>query len=98
MDKELLDLLVNLKIEAKSYTTIVDTILDNCELGYGEDDLRIDSERSILAVVKALAPDEYNNRLNELKEEKKRIRAENERKAKEERIRAELEKKVKEEA
>ena len=98
MDKELLDLLVNLKIDAKSYTTIVDTILDNCALAYDGDTLRIDSERSILAVVKALAPDKYNNRLNELKEEDKRIRAENERKAKEERIRAELEKKVKEEA
>lgn len=84
MDKELLDLLVNLKIEAKSFTMLVDTILDNCSLGYGGYDLRIEAERSILAVVKALAPDEYNNRLNELKEEDKRIRAELEKKAKEE--------------
>ena len=82
MDKELLELLVNLKIDAKSYTMIVDTILDHCELGYGGDNLRIESETSILAVVKALAPDEYNNRLNELKEENKRIRAENEKKRK----------------
>lgn len=82
MDKELLDLLVNLKIEAKSFTMLVDTILDNCDLGYGGDTLKIDSERSILAVVKALAPDEYNNRLSELKEEDKRIRAELEEKAK----------------
>lgn len=84
MDKELMELIVNLKIEAKSFTMLVDTILDNCDLGYGGDTLKIDSERSILAVVKALAPDEYNNRLNELKEEDKRIRAELEKKAKEE--------------
>lgn len=84
MDKELLDLLVNLKIEAKYFQMLVDTILDNCDLGYGGYTLKIDSERSILAVVKALAPDEYNNRLNELKEKDKRIRAELEKKAKEE--------------
>lgn len=79
MDKELMELIVNLKIEAKYFTMLVDTILDNCDLGSGGG-LKIDSERSILAVVKALAPDEYNNRLNELKEDK-RIRAELELKA-----------------
>lgn len=74
MDKELMDILVNLKIDEKALTILVDTILDNCELiGYDGNNLRIISSSPIIAVIKAFRYDEYNNRLEELKAMRKAI-------------------------
>lgn len=70
MDKELMQILVDLKIDSKAFTMLIDTILDNCRLNYSDDGLRIDSSEAILTVVKAFRCDEYNNRLEELKREK----------------------------
>lgn len=69
MNKELLDDLVSLKIDAKALTLLVDTILDSCRIAYGGDGLRIDEDAPILTVVKAFRPDEYNNRYEQLKSE-----------------------------
>ena len=77
--------LVKAKIAENYLTALIDTILDNSQYNkYTRYGMRIDDEAAIYALVKAIAPDEYNNRLNELKEEDKRIRAELEKKAKEE--------------
>lgn len=70
MDKELFDLMVNLKIEAKAFRVLVDTILENSRLGYCEDGLRLEDEAPIYAVIKAFAYDEYTNRMSDLRAEK----------------------------
>ena len=69
MDKELLDLLVDLKLDARALQVLIDTILTNCRLGYDNESLIINDDAAIFAVVKAFREDEYRNRLNELKAE-----------------------------
>ena len=69
MDNELMDILVNLKIDAKAFTLLVDTILDNCRLGYDNESLVINSDSAVFSVIKAFRPDEYNCRFDELKAE-----------------------------
>lgn len=69
MDKELIDTIVNLKVESKTLRLLVDTILDSCRISYGGDGLRIDNDDRILTIVKAFYGDEYINKFNDLKEE-----------------------------
>ena len=66
MDKELMEIIVNLKMESKILRGLVNVILDNTYLGY-DNGLRLSNENMVLAVVKTFYKDEYENRLKELK-------------------------------
>ena len=80
MDKELMDMLVSLKIDAQAFQTLVDTILDNCRLGYDNESLVISGDAEIIAIIKAFRNDEYLYRLKSLKdtfEAEKKAKAEN---------------------
>lgn len=68
---EIKEAIINLKVESKILTTLIDTILDSCKLDYYDNDLRIGSDNRILTVVKTFYPDEYNNRFKALKEKDK---------------------------
>ena len=64
MDKELLKL-VNDLVEIKTkYDVLIDYLINTSTLNYSETDLRFDDVQNIL---KALEPDEYNDRLEILK-------------------------------
>jgi hypothetical protein len=76
MDKELFDILVNLKIDSKALQTLIDTILDNCRLGYDDKSLVINNDEAVFSIIKAFRPDEYNNRFAALKAEREKLKAE----------------------
>ena len=75
-DKELIDMIVNLKFDSKALNVLIDTILDNCRLGYDDESLLIKNDEAVFSVVKAFRPDEYNNRLAALKAEREKLKAE----------------------
>ena len=75
-DKELIDMIVNLKVDGKALNILIDTILDNCRLGYDDESLLIKNDEAVFSVVKAFRPDEYNNRLAALKAEREKLKAE----------------------
>ena len=75
-DKELIDMIVNLKFDSKALNVLIDTILDNCRLGYDDESLLIKNDEAVFSVVKAFRPDEYNNRLAALKAEREKLAAE----------------------
>lgn len=68
---EIKEAIINLKVESKILTTLIDTILDSCEIDYYGRDLRIGSDSKIITVIKTFYPDEYNNRFEALKEKNK---------------------------
>ena len=76
MDKELIDMIVNLKLDGKAFKVLVDTILDNCRLGYDDESLMIKNDDAVLSVIRAFRPDEYNNCLAALKTEREKRKAE----------------------
>lgn len=53
----------------KANIRFVDTILDNTRLDYDGEELRINSDTAIIYLLKLEYPDEYKERLKELKEE-----------------------------
>lgn len=53
----------------KENIRLVDTILDNTRLDYDGKELRINSDTAIIYLLKLLYPDEYSERLKELKED-----------------------------
>lgn len=53
----------------KANIRFVDTILDNTRLDYDGKELRINSDTAIIYLLKLLYPDEYSERLKELKED-----------------------------
>ena len=59
----------------KANIMFVDTILDNTRLDYDGEELRINSDTAIIYLLKLLYPDEYSERLKELKEEREPERA-----------------------
>lgn len=75
-DKELIDMIVNLKVDGKALNILIDTILDNCRLGYDDESLMIKNDDAVLSVIRAFRPDEYNNCLAALKEEREKLKAE----------------------
>lgn len=75
-DKELIDMIVNLKIDGKALNILIDTILDNCRLGYDDESLLIKNDEAVFSIIKAFRPDEYNNRLAALKAEREKLKAE----------------------
>ena len=75
-DKELIDMIVNLKFDSKALNVLIDTILDNCRLGYDDESLMIKNDEAVFSVVRAFRPDEYNNRLAALKAERDKCKAE----------------------
>lgn len=75
-DKALIDMIVNLKVDGKALNILIDTILDNCRLGYDDESLLIKNDDVVLSVIRAFRPDEYNNRLAALKAEREKLKAE----------------------
>ena len=69
MDKEIMELLINLKIDEKTLQLLIDIILDNARLAYDNESLVINNDSAVFAVIKAFRPDEYNNRFAALKAE-----------------------------
>lgn len=57
MDTNYLDLLINI-------------IIDNANLSYTDDKLRIDNDDTIMQVIRVIAKDKYENRLEDLKNKK----------------------------
>jgi hypothetical protein len=55
----------------KANNTLVDTILDCTRLNYDGEELRIDDETALIYLLKIAYPDEYRERLEELKEDRK---------------------------
>ena len=51
----------------KANNTLIDTILDNTRLDYDGNELRIDSDTALIYLLKIEYPDEYRERLEELK-------------------------------
>ena len=70
MDKELSQIIVDLKIDQKAFVLLVDTILENSRLNYSGDGLRIENDSSIFSIIRAFRPEEYINRLSYLKTQK----------------------------
>lgn len=75
-DKELIDLIVNMKVDCKALQVLIDTILDNARLGYDDESLVIRNDEAVFTVIKAFRRDEYNTCLNELKAEREKLKAE----------------------
>ena len=75
-DKELIDLIVNMKVDCKALQVLIDTILDNARLGYDDESLLIRNDEAVFTVIKAFRRDEYDTRLNELKAEREKLKAE----------------------
>ena len=51
----------------KANTRLIDTVLDNTRLDYDGKELRIDSDTALIYLLKLEYPDEYRERLEELK-------------------------------
>lgn len=71
MDKELIEIIVNLKMESKILRGLVDVILYNTCLGYTEDNLRLTNEDKVLTVIKTFYGEEYENRLKKLMDDRR---------------------------
>ena len=78
MDKELIDMIVRLKVESKILRGLVDTILDACRLSYDGKELIIGTDSQVFAVIRAFFGDEYDIRYRELKELKAKNETESE--------------------
>lgn len=64
---EIKEAIINLKIDSKILRTLIDTILDSCDLDYMEKDLSIRNDDKILTILKTFYPDEYSIKLETLK-------------------------------
>lgn len=73
---EIKEMIVNLKMESRILTTLIDTILEACDLDFTGEDLSIRSDSKILTVVKTFYPDEYDNCLTDLKDKAKKLEEE----------------------
>lgn len=51
----------------KAKNTLIDTVLENTRLDYDGNELRIDSDTALIYLLKIEYPDEYRERLEELK-------------------------------
>lgn len=67
MDNDFNDFIVDLKINEAILTTLVDTILDSCRLGY-DNEPRLYHDEKILTIIKTFYPDEYENCIKALRE------------------------------
>ena len=54
--------------EIIAYTFLIELILNNTQLNYDKDKLRINDDSVVLEVIKVLAKAKYENRLQELQE------------------------------
>ena len=70
MENEIIEQLVEAKLESKIMRAFIDTILDNSRLTYGGEGLRLESDSEMFAIIKAFFSDEYDERLRQLKAER----------------------------
>ena len=66
----MIERLAEAKLESKIMTALIDTILDNSSLAYSKDELRLESDSEMFAIIKAFFSDEYDNRLTQLEAER----------------------------
>ena len=62
-------ILMELAIDKNNLDALVHLIIDNADLNYNGDDLRIANAETLLQFVKFLYPNTYNDKLEELKKE-----------------------------
>lgn len=67
MDKEIVELINEFSKAKTRYDILVNYLINNAELSYSKDKLRIEDCSNI---IKALEPEKYNNKLNMLLNEK----------------------------
>lgn len=68
MDENTINDLVKAKIAENYLTSLIDTILDNSRYNkYSRYELTIDDEAAIYALIKAIDPEAFYNRLESLK-------------------------------
>lgn len=60
-------IIAELFIDKSNLEALVHLIIDNAELNYKGEDLRIENEITILQFIKYLYPNEYKNKFEELK-------------------------------
>lgn len=63
------ELLMKLAIDKSNLEALVHLIVDNAELNYNGDDLRITNQETVLQFIKYLYPNTYKDKLEELKKE-----------------------------
>ena len=63
-------IIAELLIDKSNLEALVHLIIDNAELNYKAEDLRIENEITVLQFIKYLYPNEYKNKLEELKNKK----------------------------
>ena len=64
------DALIDCESKRGDLYTFTKIVLNNTELDYSGEKLRIDSDSAILEYLRAICPESYNNRLTDLKEAK----------------------------
>lgn len=62
-------ILMEALIDKNNLNILAHLIIDNAELNYKEEDLRISNESTVLHFIKYLYPNIYKNKLEELKKE-----------------------------
>lgn len=61
--------LIELAIDKNNLEALVHLIIDNSELNYSGEDLRISNPETVLQFIKYLYPNTYKDKLEELKKE-----------------------------
>lgn len=61
--------LMELAIDKNNLEALVHLVIDNAELNYTGEDLRITNDTTIIQFIKYLYPDTYKEKLKELKKE-----------------------------
>lgn len=61
------EFIMKLAIDKSNLETLIHLIIDNAELNYTGEDLRITNQETILQFIKYLKPTTYENKLEELK-------------------------------
>lgn len=56
-----------IKFENNYLDLLIDLIINNSKLNYDKNDLRIYNEETIMQIIKIIAKDKYENRLEDLK-------------------------------
>ena len=67
--KDDFEYVLKLAIDKNNLNTLVHLIIDNAELNYKGEDLKIKNEETILQFIKYLYPNTYKEKLEELKKE-----------------------------
>lgn len=67
--KDDFEYVLKLAIDKSNLDALVHLIIDNAELNYNEEDLRITNSETVLQFIKYLYPNTYEKKLEELQQE-----------------------------